>query len=1636
MGKQVKKINKRTVRLITLGIMIIITILIGVMIWATSQKDPTIYARQGDQFMKEGKYEEAARAYGKAFRYSKKDPSWLLKIADAYYRLGEIGRALGALENAIIMDPTLTKAQEKIVDIYYKIYGRNAPPASMARLEEAAEKLLNMLPKEKAETDPEVKRLLAKAYHCLGIAKYARRAEAPELEKEAIEYIQKAIDLQPLPEYVNSMAYIYTTRAVQLAKLATSPDTTLVAYREYVNKMYEELEKAENIYKNLLKQNPEDYETYLAISEFYMISRGNTEKMLSNFCNFQARYINGRIAALERELNKITSSQELSSTEKRQKRLSILRDISNLRSEGPEWANQAQNHLERYIEYLNKAKEHLDIAQKYAKSKDAHEKIYIDLANYYLLTDDLKKAQEASEAAIKAKPESYIPYKVLAAILQERATRSKDEKEKKSLINEAISTLRKRIYDIPHNFSGPEGNRNRLYRADLITNLVNLYIIRNDKGDAKTAESILSGLEKEIGESYIIYELKGRIAILQNKLVEAIQSFEKADQLSNGQNATIKLTLAKLYLVRKEIGAARNAIDEALKLNPSSIEILKLAANIYLNLNEPEKAIAFAEQVLSDPHYQNDKQMLIVKLEALIRANKMQEADEVVKQLKMAGVDINWDLQKSRIYITRREYSKAEELLKSILSRNPKDKTAAIYLADVYQRVGRNKEAKKLLQETLKYYPDDERLKILAELVNITDPDERAKKFEEIREQIAQEAMAKILASADEEKDEYAKTIKLFNYYLMAKDYTKAEEYLDKAMKINPERTNEIAFRYALLKKQWDRAEKCIEFAIKNNLDGLEGKFYQARYYNARGWSNVNSGNIEKAKEEFNKSLSYLKDIVSVLPNDSTARALLAEAYYWTGNITEATPEAKKALELNPENGYSLRAWSLILWDKIEKLPVPNPEDIIDFSKTIVSAYNKLPLDEWISDKRKWLDEIVEKQREQELDVKGNAEEALKKRLDRFKENPNDVENLLRIAWIYENRKEVRDLAKANEFYQKAIEKSPRGIEFNAYFAFLKRNNMLKEGEEFFKKFAEKLAKEKSGRGYALLSNFYLNVGNIKLAEETLKKVLEIEDTPSNRLVLARFYRAIGEPQNAAEWAEKAFTPDASAKDKKEARFIVIESLLEMKEWEKAETRINEYIKEYPDEPFGYIYKAQLETDRDNMAEAEKILTELLKKEPNSILVRQMLARVYIFEWKLTDALQEFEYIKRLAGENMQLKDKIDMIKVYCELGDANRAEQETRNMISSMARASISDLELIRLRLLRALSGVLDEKQYDELLVWASSMFRQYWGWQYERGMYWLEKGNILLALDAFENAWNVVRQSPQINPNIKAMVASDYLKAMFKARAYDKLINFVDNTPKDISSHPVIFSWKAAALIAKNDLKGATENILQLIKNTSSPQLISQIVENILLKAITPDRLLKILSQDKENANTKYAIAQCLFAEGKTDEAMKVYEELIKNTEDRSRKLTLMSILSEELTNSKRYDQAIEWMKKILKMDPDNIAINNNIAYVLAEYLDRPKEAIGYIKKLAKLYPNNPHILDTYGQVLAKMGQTDKAILAFSKSIWIRESAEVRYHLATTLLKEGKKSEAHNQLMKALKLVGSNKDLEDKIKEALLKT
>ncbi len=116
-------------------------------------------------------------------------------------------------------------------------------------------------------------------------------------------------------------------------------------------------------------------------------------------------------------------------------------------------------------------------------------------------------------------------------------------------------------------------------------------------------------------------------------------------------------------------------------------------------------------------------------------------------------------------------------------------------------------------------------------------------------------------------------------------------------------------------------------------------------------------------------------------------------------------------------------------------------------------------------------------------------------------------------------------------------------------------------------------------------------------------------------------------------------------------------------------------------------------------------------------------------------------------------------------------------------------------------------------------------------------------------------------------------------------------------------------------------------------------------------------------------------------------------------------------------RLDIVEKDLKFILKSKPDDANALNALGYTLVDKSERYSEAESYLLKALEIKPDEPVILDSYGWLKYKLGEYPEALEYLEKAYSKEQDAEIAAHYIEILWASGKKSQAREIYLKALK-------------------
>ncbi len=223
------------------------------------------------------------------------------------------------------------------------------------------------------------------------------------------------------------------------------------------------------------------------------------------------------------------------------------------------------------------------------------------------------------------------------------------------------------------------------------------------------------------------------------------------------------------------------------------------------------------------------------------------------------------------------------------------------------------------------------------------------------------------------------------------------------------------------------------------------------------------------------------------------------------------------------------------------------------------------------------------------------------------------------------------------------------------------------------------------------------------------------------------------------------------------------------------------------------------------------------------------------------------------------------------------------------------------------------------------------------------------------------------------------------------------------------------------------------ELAAAPDKPQLIARMAElnaHAGKYAAAMDNYKRLLSKDPNSPQLNRAIGEIAGRMGDRDTAIRSFQKAAQADPKDLRSLIELGSL---LLSGGQKKESLDVFRKALALSPDQPAILNNVAYLIADTGGDTKEALELARKGLQKAPNDPHLTDTVGFIYWKQQLYDSALATFRSVVQkVPENATYRLHYANALLEKGDKTEARTQLQAAL-MRNPAKDEESEIKALL---
>jgi tetratricopeptide (TPR) repeat protein len=437
---------------------------------------------------------------------------------------------------------------------------------------------------------------------------------------------------------------------------------------------------------------------------------------------------------------------------------------------------------------------------------------------------------------------------------------------------------------------------------------------------------------------------------------------------------------------------------------------------------------------------------------------------------------------------------------------------------------------------------------------------------------------------------------------------------------------------------------------------------------------------------------------------------------------------------------------------------------------------------------------------------------------------------------------------------------------------------------------------------------------------------------------------------------------------------------------------------------------------------AINMVLKAIEKKPDFIPARELLAEVFIVQYRLADAIKVYESILKYDPPNKRMY-RLTLAHMY-EFEDEDKAIEIYEDELQNAEDYSI----LLRLAMLYE-----DKDDENDLIRILKKMTK----YQTDDFSVNFNLFNIYVDRGDYYNVFQLLDEADKL-----AMI--DDLNMFYGVLANKLLSENADTSKKYI---PIYIDRIDSRFYLNWRLQVVCSYLADIVGDTSK---INEFADRALLVGDSiPDVSLQVgyLYLQREDFGKAIDIFKEYSNDFPDDEAFPfsigiAYLQLDNNEKSLEYFHRAYSIDSESIDNliqiglvhdrMGNHDSSDHYYEKALVIDPNDPLANNNYAYSLSDRGINLEQALEMINIALEAQPENTSFLDTYGWIQYKMGNKEKAIEYIEKAAAAEDAtAEVFEHLGVIYLAEGNEKKAIEAWERGLQRFPEDQDLLKKLKK-----
>lgn len=838
-----KKLNKNLV----LGLAVLgfaITTAAGIaLVQILQRSDPAELAAKGERYAKSEDPEDWLRAYqyyNRAYNVSD-DARYLIPAADMFRKLGREGDALKMLKTAVVVQPDLLEAQEKILDLDLEI-SRMSPRSTDGWLEvkTTAQAILDLPGQENH----------ARALYGMGAALLGLKELSPENESLGVEYLGKAIAADP-----TAVEPVQTLFAHLCQGKEDKPERELYECpSDRANQVHDMLTA---LVAQTTKPGKDAADARCLLAQFYI---QNTEEF-------------DRAAELYTEAQKVAGDDKEVQADVHAEAGTFWRIRWTVLKSDPTESRRPQEEIDQA--YANA----VTAADKSIAMNPQGFQGYFLRAELYRLTDDVPMAIKTLERRLdlpfmREGFKSFLTragrYSLLIALADLNISMMPGEERGSAAFEQHSSEASRYIEDALGEF--PE-------RPEASHSHGKLAYVRGEFSEA------VKWFERSDEQSALPNPLNLHyLALARLQLGQTGAALEAIQRAASLPKATVDIvaTYAQILQRTGHNRAAVDAANAALRVDPTNAQALLAQAAAYEALGESERVMPNLEKITKD-----QPQLIAAQARFLASQKKEQQAiDLLQKALAQNASDPQLVSTAAEIYRTMNRLDDARALIDTALAAKPDDfelRLAKLRFSDLDEAARR-----KAYTELIATLPDeyDRVIRLAAVHAEEDNAAEQRTNLERAKDLLI--AGSTPAAQRMGQPALRAVVDRLFELYTREEDYAA----LDRLVAQTAEWNNGAGL---------DGAEGLSYRGRRMLIDGLMASAKSADA-EAAGDNAGAKRLADQAAEHYRKTIDTLQLALDKFPSSGETYAQLGEAYLQTNRLAEARAAMEKSNDLLPNN--------------------------------------------------------------------------------------------------------------------------------------------------------------------------------------------------------------------------------------------------------------------------------------------------------------------------------------------------------------------------------------------------------------------------------------------------------------------------------------------------------------------------------------------------------------------------------------------------------------------------------------------------------------------------------------------------------------------------------------------------------------